>query len=162
MLLVSGRQGERMTTGSVRGVIYQIEGDPESYRFADPDSLEELMTIRVNPPFLPPVPMAFETRNVGETIEVEVGAGSSAGIRSLKLDAEWIRQDGEDVVQEYGQDDGGTWRLSFPRFVTRKIRSSVDVAPGQWTLAGMVDPWREEAKPGSRVLLFVRVDTMGR
>lgn len=160
MLLVSGRQGERMTIESVREVIYPTEEDPESSRFADPVSWEELMAFRVTPPFLPPVPPAFETRNVGETIEVEVGG--SGGTRSLRLDAEWVRQDGEDVIQQYGQDDGGTWKISFPRFVTRKIRSSVDCAPGRWTLAGMVDPWREAAKPGTKVLLFVRVETMQR
>jgi hypothetical protein len=88
-----------------------------------------------------------------------VAPGDGEGILTLRLFAEWLRQDGEDIYLEYGQDDGGTWKLAYPRFVNRRILGSFECKAGKWMLAGMVDPWREEAQAGRKALLFVRVES---
>ena len=95
-------------------------------------------------------------------IEVETSRDVVAGIHDLRLAAEWVRREGEDVYLEYGQDDGGTWKIAYPRFANRRIYASLDCPAGKWMLAGMVDPWRAEAKPGTKALVFVRVESIGR
>jgi len=167
VLMLSGRLGEKMTIESLREEIYPTEYDPgDGLGSVGQTSLEELMAQPwpLRPPFLLPPHffVAFETRNVGEVIEVETTRDTDAGIHGLRLAAEWIRREGEDVYLKYGQDDGGTWKIAYPRFASRRIHASLDCPAGKWMLIGMVDPWRAEAKPGTKALVFVRVESIGR
>lgn len=165
VLMLGGKLGGKMTIESYREVIYPTEYYPDSRRWSSfqggltGEFLSGIQAVR--PPFLYPAwnALAFETRNLGETVEAEVTEGGLAETLHLRLAADWVSQEGEDVYLEWAQDDGGKWTLAYPRFATRRFSVQMECAAGKWVLAGMVDPWREEAKAGRKVLVFARVES---
>lgn len=75
-------------------------------------------------------PCAFETRNTGSTIEVEV--------RSVEAEQDaWDVRWAPEVVELVGESLWGEGLLKQPTFASTRLNSSFRIRDGEWTLAGL-------------------------
>ena len=81
----------------------------------------------------PATPSAFDTKNEGSTLEVEV-TRPHQGIPEVKLSLSLIKLLGR---QKWGQ---GVAEVEMPRFASQNIRTSFKASPGQPTLVGTIPP----------------------
>lgn len=103
---------------------------------------------------IPVSPGAFETRNVGFTIEVDPVLFPRRGIASISLNPEWVQFRG---LRIWGEELG---ELDMPDFYTMRTTTSARIPIGASRLIG-THQLPEADRQGSRLLLFARVDMPG-
>jgi len=117
-------------------------------RAMDPSSLEGLRT--------PATGTAFETRNLGRTIEVEAFAELESGFILLRMNCDHVVLAGS---SKYGQ---GVSEVTMPEFETRRLATTLELALGKPALAGTVSRTPEskvDADSANRIwFAFVTVD----
>jgi hypothetical protein len=116
-------------------------------RAVDPASLEGLRT--------PATGTAFETRNLGRTVEVEPTL-QPTGMVSVRISCEHVMHVG---TSKYGQ---GVSEVTMPEFETRRLTNALELTPGKPALAGTVSRTPEskvDADSANRIwFAFVTVD----
>ena len=153
-LVVAARSGQRAKIEAISEVIYPTEYDPPGGAAAKEG--EEKETIEL----LPPCPTAFETRNVGATLEVDPVVGQDGTI-DLNLAPE-IVQAGENsrFVTMLGDTE---MIVEMPNFLTSKVTTQVSLRPGDYSFLGTSElgiPQLENADHPI-LLMFVRCDISG-
>ncbi len=151
--IVTARSGQRAKTESVRQRIYPTEpGVPEV-----PNEID-LEGSRTEAPTAPHVPSAFETRNVGTTLEVDPVLGIDDFTIDLNLAPEIVRENG--MLDWPPDNEMPFFTVSLPRFYTMKTTTQVTVQHGRSALLGTCRPLeaaeRKRKKP--IVLIFARAD----
>jgi type II secretory pathway component GspD/PulD (secretin) len=81
-----------------------------------------------------PVPTAFETRNIGATLEVEPVLGPDGKTIDLNLVPQHVRLLDFPTVAGGRDANGHEWKIEQPRFYTAKTTTSLTVAAGQRVL----------------------------
>ena len=146
------RFGERLKAGSYEEYIYPTEYDPPEI----PGTVTLTETGGDAVPMTGATPTAFETRNVGVTVEADSYIGDDGNI-SLVLAAEDVRFLERDyhINPEVKESRGhkGVW---MPKFYTMKVTSELLFETGGVVLAGTFTP-PEPDKAKKRLLLFIRV-----
>ena len=79
------------------------------------------------------IPIAFETRNVGDTLELEAVLGPDEMTIDLNLVTQSVRYVGDHA-------DGGLHPVKTPIFETSKVTTSVNVSDGQPYFLGTINP----------------------
>lgn len=149
--------GGKALLESISEVIYPSEYEPPDL---GPSQPPEKLIWRWPALHLPMVPPAFETRNSGLTLEVDIGR-SKKGVPEVQLDWNWTSYPADTVFTDWT--DGRMRHIERkPSFVTLQTESQFVFAPGKWLLAGSFSPHDAAGKIdlSRKLLLFVRVDEL--
>ena len=158
--MVTARSGRKSTSESIHEFIYPTEYAPPVVS-PKKDENEKTGIFLFNPA----TPTAFETRNVGSTLEIEPSIGENEELVELRISPEIIYHTGNEVWTEVtkGEDKH---RIGMPNFYTLRIQTGIAVIAGQYSLAAALSPKDDkgEADFSRKVLIFVKADvlTIGR
>ena len=160
--MVTARSGQKATTESIHEFIYPIEYDPPGVPCDMPTGSDR----PVPPPrTVPPIPVAWETRNLGSTLEIEPNIAVDGKLVDLRFLPMLVYHTGNKVWHEavVGKD---THKIQMPDIYKIVADASVSLIAGQPFLMAAVSPKNEkgEADFTKKVLIFVRADvlTVGR
>ncbi len=138
------RSGERSTSESINELIYATEYEPAEAVPQKKGNPDAKITI------LPPTPTAFETRNVGTTIEVETTIKQDLRMIDLTFKPEVVKHLGFRILGEW---INGT-NVEMPIFYTIRMNTSLTVLDGQFILAGTNSPQVDGKEDSSKKILF--------
>lgn len=151
--IVTSRSGQRSKVESIQEFIYPTEYDPPGMATGSGEGDDEIATTVPNP-------TAFETRNVGTTLEVDPVLGADDRTVDLNLAPELVYL----VDREnYGEHRVGETEVDvvMPVFYTTKLTTQITLIAGEPYFAGVMTPHDEDTgKPdrNRKVMLFIRVD----
>lgn len=155
--MVTARSGQKATSESIHEFIYPTEYEPPVL----PGEKENIAAFPSNPA----TPTAFETRNVGSTLEIEPVIGEDNRTIDLRFAPEIIYHTGNEVWAELRKGKNKN-RIQMPNFYTLRITTGVVLMTGQPFLAAALSPKDDagEADFSRKVLVFVKADvlTVGR
>ena len=84
-----------------------------------------------------PMPLAFEVRNVGATLEVEPTGSANGDWISLKVVPQRVELLGFDTYEGGKTDNGAVMKVEQPKFFTTKVTTSLKIRNGQRCLIGV-------------------------
>lgn len=152
----TARSGQRAKTESISETIYPTEpGVPEIPNEVVLEGADS------KAPIARGVPSAFETRNVGITLEVDPVLGSDNWILDLNMAPEIVELTGYDHWPP--ENELPMFTVSMPRFYSMKITTQVTMVRGRYTFVGTTRPHKPavEGRKKPIVLNFVRADVGG-
>jgi hypothetical protein len=150
------RSGQKATSEAIHEFIYPTEYEPPAFS----GSFEG------NPPKNPPVwspgptPTAYETRNLGSTLEIEPTIGGDNRVIDLRFIPELVWHVGN-VAWHEGKDNlGNPFKVQMPDFYTIRLNTDLMTINGQYTLAGVVSPKNDKGDTDMtrKVMVFVKAD----
>lgn len=145
-----GDFGTRMKIESIDEKIYPTEYDPPEI----PNTVTISNTSADVVPRTGATPTAFETRNVGVTVEAEP-VQTESGLIHLTLAAEEVDDLGRDFHAEPDTPDTeGLRGLWMPKFFTMRVATSLHLRPGGTALVGTFKQ-SEPDKNAKRLILFI-------
>lgn len=155
--IVLGRSGQKQTTESRQEFIYPTEYEPPGSE----DIAEKLAKVGAFP-FNPATPTAFETRNLGSSLESEPTLGSDDKIIDLRLLTELEWHTGNMVWNEVKDTQGNAYKVSMPDFYTLSMSTSITCISGQYVMAGVNSPKNAEGKMDHdrKIMVFVKCDVL--
>lgn len=163
-MMCLARSGQKATAESIEEFIYPTEYEPASLpcdiHFKTKEDEEQARSARRN--FATgPTPTAFETRNLGSTLEIEATVGESDEIIDLRLVPEIVYHVGNTVWAEW-EDERGSAPVQMPTIYNLRLNTSVTLAAGQPTLMGALSPKDEKGHPDfkRKLMVFVRADVV--
>ncbi len=150
--MVTARSGQRAKTESGDEFIYPTE--------VSPPSMPSTLTLgeKAQLPDSGPYPSAFETRNLGVTLEVDPVLGADDTTIDLSLAPEIIKLNGHS--DWFSEETPDAMKISMPIFHRMKISTQVTLLDGRYVLAGSCRPMPDEKskRDDPMVLLFIRSD----
>lgn len=153
--VVLARSGQRAKVESILEVIYATEYDP-------PDALAVGKEPNDTLTLVPPNPTAFETRNVGTTVEVDPVLGADERTVDLSLSPELVYRVGDEEFGEFNV--GGSEVIPrMPLFYTMKLTTQVAMIVGEYLFAGVQSPFDMETMKADRdrkVMVFLKTDLL--
>ncbi len=160
--MVTARSGQRASTESVHEFIFPIEYDSPEITVHVPENDKPQPP---TPAAGPPTPVAWETRNLGSTLEIEPNIGADNKVIDLRLHPTLLYHTGDKVWHEETKEKD-TYRIQMPDFYKISFDTAVILITGQPFLMAAVSPKDEKgvADFTKKVLIFVRADvlTVGR
>lgn len=155
---VVARSGQRARVESVQEMIYPTEYNPPTWPL--PREVEEQMEKARNEIKARSVPIAsaFETRNVGVTLEIDPVIGSAAALIDLNLSPEIVYHGG---TKQWGSEKDMT--TSVPLFFAAKLTTQITVLTGQYSMAAVLSPMNAAtgaADSSRKVMVFVKADLL--
>ena len=152
-VLVSGQSGQRAKVESINEYIYPTEYDPAEI----PNTVN--LTNGAEAPVSAVTPTAFETRNLGTTLEVDPVLSADHKIVDLNLAPEIVKL--VEVVNWHNQQTDVRFQTQMPTFHTQKITTQVTARAGHYAFLGTTRPLAPADPKITRnpiVLQFVRPD----
>lgn len=155
------RPGQKATVESIREKIYPTEYEPaevpneiEIGGNVDSKALSQLVT--------PPTPTAFETRNVGTTLEIEPNIGADGRIIDIRFSPEIVVDTGEFIWQSGKDSLGNENTIQMPLFYSLRMSTGLTMRDGQYRFAGLLTPPGEdgEADRKRKVMMFLKCDVV--
>jgi hypothetical protein len=159
--IVVGRSGQKQTTESIHEFIYPTEYEPMNC--LPPQEGEESVKLPERSfPYNPATPTAFETRNVGSTLEAEPTIGENDRIVDIRFLPELIWHTGNTVWNERKDEQGNVYKVAMPDFYKLSINTSITCITGQYTMAGVVSPKdaKGEVDTDRKVMIFVKCSVL--
>ncbi|MFT5905366.1 MAG: Flp pilus assembly secretin CpaC [Cryomorphaceae bacterium] len=141
------RSGERATTESITEFIY-----PTEYEISDPIENEK----KNSPPTIV-VPTAFESRNLGATLEVEPTLGEDGKTIDITFKPEICYHVGDTI---WGKEANVTYKM--PTIYTLRVNTSCTLTNGKFHFTNALTPKNDkgEADPSKKILVFVKADIL--
>lgn len=167
-LLCTARSGQKATTESVEEFIYPTEYEPaelpKEIHFKDKEDAEEAKVTRRD--FATgPTPTAFDTRNLGSTLEIEPTLSENNKLIDLRFTPEIVYHVGNRIWAEWKGAHGNA-PVQMPTFYALRVNTSVVLADGQPLLVAALSPKNQDGFPDftRKLMVFVRADviTIGR
>ena len=108
-----------------------------------------------------PTPSAWDTRNVGSTLEVEPNLSADGKLIDLRLIPEIVYNTGNFTWIEW-HDQRGNADIKMPMFYTLRINTSVVAVPGQPLLIAALSPKGPDGNTDftRKVMVFVKCDVL--
>jgi len=162
--MVIARSGQKATTESIRERIYPTEYEP--WELPNTVSVDEEMKLRVADLKMlanlvtPATPTAFETRNLGTTLEVEPTVDVGDRVIELRLAPEIVWEVGRSVFSERKDPLGNVATIEMPVFYALRVNTGMTVLDGHHFLAAVQSPKGDDGEVDHqrKVLVFVRCD----
>ena len=159
--IVIARSGQRAKAESIYEYIYPTEYDPPELPTRVGD-LGKKGKEAGDFPMSPPNAVAFETRNVGTTLEVDPVLGADDRTVDLNLAPELVYPVGELI---YGEYDSGKAKvvMKMPIFYSVRITTQVTLRVGEYLMIGSATPFETESglpDKERKILVFVKTDVL--
>lgn len=158
--MVTTRMGQRSTLFSAREVIYPAEYEPTCVGLFGPEVPRPTPYLFPGDILMTPRMSAFETHNVGLDQEMEVSQSGIAGLLTLRITHEFDTQEADRVILKHEATKGNAQVHFEPVFHDERLNVAFDVPEGQWVLIGMLNSSRKDAPKGSKVVMWVNVETI--
>jgi hypothetical protein len=155
--LLQVKGGESGRAESVGELIYPTEYDPPDLPRSQGEEARERRMMEGwwrAVPTLPFVPVNFEVRNVGETLEL------SAGTEGHRFAAELLFNPRSTPITTVVTPDGNPQQVGWPEFESLRVTSQL--VPGDWELATVLTPKDAagEADTARKLLVFARLQSL--
>ena len=163
-LLCTARSGQKATSESIEEFIYPTEYEPAELpnnihvkdgQEADKAkaSFRDLAT--------GPTPTAFDTRNVGSTLEIEPTLSSDEKTIDLRFVPEIVYHVGNQVWAEWKGEHGNA-PIEMPTFYTVRTNTSAILTDGHYMLTAALSPKNKEGAPDftRKLMIFVKADVI--
>jgi hypothetical protein len=154
MILIA-RSGQKASTESIHEFIYPTEYEPPSICWEGAEKNQPKTT-------LPPLPTAFEPRNLGSMLEIEPTLGSDDQIIDLRLAPEIAWHTGN-ISWMKGKDGAGAdYEVTMPGFYILRKTFSMSCSNGKYHFVGAHSPQDEKGNtdPKRKMLVFVKCDVL--
>jgi hypothetical protein len=154
--IICAKSGLKATTEAIHETIYPTEYRPPILPSVDPKKPDAAIPVSSGDP------MAFETRNVGSTVEIEPTIGEGDDNVDLRFIPELIWRT-ENTVWHEGKDKAGNPIITeMPNFCVLRLNTQLTCKDGQYTLAGTVSPKdaKGEIDMTRKVMVFVKCDIL--
>ncbi len=160
--LVVTRSGQKGTAESIQEFIYPSEYEPPELPSSPGDTKNQQSKLGGVFPFNPATPTAFDTRNVGSTLEVEPTVSQDNRIVEVRVVPELIWHTGNTTWHEGKDQAGNPFKVQMPDFNTLRLNTSVTCISGQYTLAGVLSPKNDkgEVDMTRKLMIFVKCDAL--
>jgi hypothetical protein len=150
------RSGGKATAGSVDEFIYPTEYEPMEIVEPPPEkSLPQAMKT----PFCP---TAFETRNLGSSLEINSAVDETGKIISLSLEPNMTWHTGNLVWAEDKDAFGNASKIEMPRIYSLSTNTSIACVDGKPQFVAALSPKsdRGEIDTSRKVMVFVKCDVI--
>ncbi len=163
-LLCTSRSGQKATSESVEEIIYPTEYEPAEL----PDNIHvkdeqdaEKAKVKLRDLATGPTPTAFDTRNVGSTLEIEPTLGADNKTIDLRFVPEIVYHVGNQVWAEWKGEHGNS-PIQMPTFYTIRTNTAVTLADGHYMLTAALSPKNKEGAPDltRKLMVFVKADVI--
>lgn len=147
----------KATSESVHEYIYPTEYEPPQFLGSVPGEAEIAPRATSGA-----VPTAFDTRNLGTSLEVESAVSEDNKIINVRLVSELIWHTGNTTWYE-GKDKGGnSFKMEMPNFSVVRLNTSITCINGQYSLAGVLSPKDDkgEVDMTRKLMVFVKCDVL--
>ena len=158
------RSGQKATTESIEEFIYPTEYEPAELPgeivFKDKEDAEAQKKIRRD--FATgPTPTAFETRNLGATLEIEPTLSSDGKIIDLRFVPEIVYHVGNKVWAEW-KGEYGNAPVQMPTMYCLRLNTAVTLVDGRPMLVAALSPKGAGGFPDftRKLMVFVRADVV--
>lgn len=154
--VVMTRSNQKATVESIREVIYPAEYEHCVF----PNQLPTPPPPR-KPLVRPDIYCAWETRNVGTTLQIEPSLAENGRIIDLRFVPEIVQLIRLDTWMEH-VDQWGDASVRMPIFGTWRLNTSVSLLAGQFEMVGVITPKPSTPGPAAtrKLLVFVRADIL--
>ncbi len=155
--LVQVKVGERGMTESVGELTYPTEYEPPDLPRSQEEEARQRRMMESwwrAVPSLPFVPVNFEVRNVGETLEL------SAEKEGHRFAAELLYNPRSTPITTVVTPDGNPQEVGWPEFESLRVTSQL--VPGDWELATVLTPKDAAGEPdiARKLLVFTRLQSL--
>ena len=160
--MIVARSGEKAVTESIREFIYPNEYEPAEIpgevHLHDKDGESKITPKEV---MTPATPTAFETRNLGATLEVEPVIGDNNRTIELRLAPEIVYHI-ENTKWTTWKDKRGEADIMMPVMYTLRLTTAVTVTNGHPSLIAALSPKDDKGVTdfSRKILVFVKCDVM--
>ena len=158
--IVVCRSGQKATSESRQELIYPTEYEP--WNSLPPGDGEKPAPPPATFPLNPAMPVTFETKNLGSSLEVEPTIGENDQIIDLRFRPELTWHTGDRVWSEIKDELGNVIKVSTPDFYNLSINTSITCITGQYTMIGVHSPKNEkgEVDRDRKIMMFVKCDVL--
>ncbi|QTN30949.1 hypothetical protein HZ994_00935 [Akkermansiaceae bacterium] len=155
--IVMARSGQKATVESISEFMYPTEYKPPAL----PKSQEGEVK-GTDFPAISEHPTAFETKNLGSSLEIEPTIGENDEIIDLRFLPELTWHTGETVWQERKDGHGNITKVSMPDFYKLSINTSLTCISGQYVMVGVASPKNGAGKIDleRKVMILVKCDVL--
>ena len=160
-MMLAARSGQKATMESIREVIYPTEyQEPELPTNVPPTKEEQEAKAKAKTPrSSPPLPTAFETRNTGNTMEIEPTIGEDGAIIDLRFVPEIVFDTGVRKWNVHKDELGNESAVEMPYFYSLRTNTSLTLADGMPQLLSVLTPKGADGTPDRSRKLFAIVTT---
>lgn len=152
--MITSKSGQKATVEAIHEFIYPTEYQQPSLACGgkDPSSA----------PSLPPIPTAFDTRNLGSTLEVEPTVGGDTKTIDLRFVPEVVYHNGNTVWHQGKDLSGNPYQVKMPDMYAARLNTALTFISGQYTLAGVISPKDDKGDTDMtrKVMVFVKCDVL--
>lgn len=164
-LLCTGRSGQKSSTESIEEFIYPTEYEPASFA-AENKKAESAKTEAAAPgkwEGIGPSPTAFETRNLGSTMEIEPNVSEDGDTINLLLVPEIVYHVKNEIWAEW-KDEHGSAPVQVPVMYCLRLNTTVKVHDGKPFLVGALTPKNDKGEPDHdrKLMVFVKANVLPR
>lgn len=156
-LCVNALPGQSATTESIAEFIYPTEYDPGEI----PTEINGQKPAPDSPWGSPPNPTAFETKNVGSTLEVEAQIDFESAFVEVRFSPTLVYLE---EMLNYGADkvSGPAGPILMPKFYVLSVRTGATLVDGQPTMVCVLSPQNDKGFTDSsrKVIVFARADIL--
>ena len=154
--------GQKATSESIEEYIYPTEYEPAelpSEITVSKDGKAETLSARDFA--VGPTPTAFETRNLGATLEFEANIAADGRTIDLRFAPEIVQHVRNEVWSEWTGKHGKS-DITMPVMYSIRTSTGVVVADGEYRMVSTVSPKGEDGYPDfdRKVMLFVKCDVI--
>ena len=163
-LLCTAKSGNKAISESVEEFIYPTEYEPSEL----PTNVHVKGELEADKPIgntrdlaTGPTPTAFETRNVGSTLEIEPTLSHGDKIMDLCLVPEIVYHVGNQVWSEWKGEHGNS-PIQMPTFYTLRLNTGVIISDGQIMLVAALSPKNKDGATDftRKLMVFVKADVI--
>jgi len=160
--IICAKSGLKATAESIHEFIYPTEYEPPQIPVTLTSDNKEGSPLGTSGPKHPFLPTAFETRNLGSTIEIEPTIGEGDNNIDLRFIPELVYHTGNTIWLEHKDEKGNVSKIQMPNLCTLRLNTQLTCKDGQYTLAGTVSPKdaKGEIDMTRKVMIFVKCDIL--
>jgi hypothetical protein len=146
---------------SIQEFVYPTDFDPPELPYAVTINPPGNGATAVDTPKTPFTAAAFDTRNLGTTLELDSISIKDGKYVDLNVVLSWVGFLGWQIYGKW-KDKTTQTEMKVPSFYVMDFRSKLLVVPGLPVLAGVLSPKGEDGMPDPKrkVLLFLRADVL--
>lgn len=160
--MVVARSGGSSTIESIGEFIFPTEYEPPgSIPFElTKDQQAEMYAARVLR--IPITPFAFETKNLGTTLEIEPVIGFDNQSIDLRFAPELVAPAGFSIYLKETNMDDGVHQSKMPYFIKNSVNTAITCIDGQYHLVGVLTPSTADGQLDKKlkVMVFVRCNIL--
>lgn len=162
-LVCTTLDGQKATSESIEEYIYPTEYEPAELPLEKPEKDDGKPPVSLKPvtDAIGPTPTAFETRNLGSTLEIEPKATADGKIIKLRFVPEIVYHIGNTIWAEWKGAHGNS-PIQMPTMYTLRLNTTLTLGNGKPMLAGALSPKNDQGfpDPTRKLMVFVKATVL--